>query len=146
VTDRRLRLAAALALILLPLALVRPAHADLAADLADQQMSVMVGPSPYGWNLIGVRKDIVRDPEATVFVTAGLGTILVGAGAAWHPYGRNADGPILSGVVGVWGGHLGASYQWMLNPTDSIHFGVHVGSVFALHEHVLPIVSWEHRL
>lgn len=145
-TDRIPRLAAVLVLLLLPLALARPAHADLRQDLSKQQMSVMVGPSPYGWNLVGVKKDLVRERQATVFVTAGVGPILVGGGAAWHPNGRNADGFILSGVVGVWGGHLGASYQWILNPKDSLHFGLHVGSTFAAHEHVLPIVSWEHRL
>lgn len=123
-----------------------PARADLLDDLSKQQMSVIAGPSPWGWNIVGVKKDLHREQQATLFVTAGLGTILVGGGAAWHPNGRDADGPILSAVLGIWGAHLGASYQWKVNPTDFIHFGVHVGSGYVWDEHVLPIVAWEHRL
>jgi hypothetical protein len=123
-----------------------PARADLREDLAKQRMSVMAGPSPWGWNIVGVKKDIVREPQTTLFVTAGLGEILVGGGAAYHPLGRNADGPILSAVLGIWGVHAGASYQWKINPVDFIHLGVHVGSGYVWDEHVLPIVAWEHRL
>lgn len=143
---RRLPLAVLAALLLLPVLAPKARAADVAREFAGQQMSVMIGPSPWGWNLVGVKKDLVREKETTLFVTAGLGTILVGGGAAYHPNGRNAEGPIFSAVVGVLGGHLGASYQWMLNTTDSIHFGLHVGAGWAWDHPLMPIVAWERRL
>lgn len=139
-------LAALLAFLLLALLPAAEVRADLLEDLSKQRMSVMAGPSPWGWNVVGVKKDIVREPQATLFVTAGLGTILVGGGAAYHPAGRDADGPVLSAVLGIWGAHAGASYQWKVNPTDFIHFGVHVGGGYVWDGHLLPVVAWERRL
>lgn len=141
------RVAALVLTLLLPLvAAVSPTRAALKDDLAEEDMSVMVGPSPWGWNLVGVKKDLYREPQTTLFATAGLGMLFVGVGAAWHPQGRDADGPIVSGALGVLGAEVGASYQWMLNPKDSIHFGLHFGSGWVWDEHLLPIVAWERRL
>jgi len=145
VNARRLR-RAALALFLLLALVPAPSWGVTQAELHAQQLSVLVGPSPYGWNLVGVKKDIVREPQSTVFVTAGLGMIFAGVGAAWHPNGRDAEGPFVSGVVGVWGGQLGASYQWMVSASDSIHFGLHLGGGWVWDERILPIVAWERRL
>jgi hypothetical protein len=115
-------------------------------ELHRQNLSVMVGPSPYGWNFVGVRKDLYIDNQTDLFITAGLGTILVGAGAAVYGTGRNVDSFVVSGVFGVAGVHAGVSYQWKVNPADFIHFGLHVGQYFLQYEGVLPIVAWEHRL
>jgi hypothetical protein len=139
-------IAIALAVFVLCLLTVAPARAQFRDEMPDEQMSVIVGPSPWGWNLVGIKVDVMRKPDLTVFATGGLGTILLGGGAAWHPNGRNADGPILSAVIGLVGAHLGASYQWMLNPTDSIHFGLHVGRGWMFDEPLMPILAWERRL
>jgi len=90
VTPRRGLAAPALPL-LLPAA--SPARADLREDLHQQDLGVMAGPSPWGWNLVGVKKDLHREPRTTLFATAGLGPIVVGVGAARHPEGRQQPAP-----------------------------------------------------
>jgi len=135
--------AAALLLALLPAA---NALAVTQEELHAQHLSVMVGPSPYGWNFVGARKDLYSDQQTDLFVTAGLGTILLGVGGAVYLNDRNADSFVLSAVAGIAGFHGGVSYQWKVNATDFIHVGVHVGSYFLQYNGVLPIVSWEHRL
>jgi hypothetical protein len=136
-------LAAALLLALLP---ATRALAVTQAELHAQRLSVMAGPSPYGWNLVGIRKDLYTDKQTDLFITAGLGAILAGAGGAIYTGGPNADGFVASVVLGVLGIEGGFSYQWKVNPTDFIHFGVHVGSNWVWDEHLLPVVAWEHRL
>jgi len=138
----RLRLAVFLLLALVP----APSWGVTQAELHAQQLSVLVGPSPYGWNLVGVRKDLYTDRQTDLFATAGLGPILVGLGGAVFLNDRSGDSFVVSGVAGLVGIHAGVSYQWKVNPTDFIHFGLHVGSWYWHHEGVLPIVAWEHRL
>jgi hypothetical protein len=135
-------LAATALFILLPAA---SAFAVTQAELHAQHLSVMVGPSPYGWNILGIRKDLYSDKQTDVFVTAGVGAIVVGAGAAFYTAGPNADGLVASAVVGVLGIEGGLSYQWKVNPTDFMHFGLHVGSNWVWDEHLLPVVAWERR-
>jgi len=143
-TPRILRLAP-LALIL-ALSLPAAARAVTQAELHAQQLTVTAGPSPYGWNLVGIHKDLYTDPHTDVFLTAGVGPILIGAGGAYFVTGHDVDSFVFSAVAGIWAIHAGASYQWKVNPTDFIHFGVHVGSFFTRYDGLAPIIAWEHRL
>ena len=104
-----------------------------------------VGAGSLGaWNYIGVRRDVMRDEHVALYFTAGLGTILVGGGAAYYS-ARNGSGMAASISAGVLGANANLVYQLQIDPHDYLVLGASYGYYFIQYIGWAPVLAYERR-
>lgn len=99
------------------------------------------------WNLVGITKEHFVSDNASVFVTAGLGEMVLGAGVAFYA-NRDGSGVVASAVAGT-GVQFALSYRRKLGGADFLTLGGSYISVFGFsdvdHPGVIPVCAYEHR-
>lgn len=107
--------------------------------------SVNVGPgSQAAWNWAGISRNFLINRNFAFFLTAGVGTILFGGGISWyHDYCRS--GPVVSGTVGIAGGHANVGYQFRYDDSSYLQIGAGYGSYFMQFNGVMPYAAYEYR-
>lgn len=100
--------------------------------------------SSRAWNFVGVSKDLLRTEHLSLYAAAGLGTILVGVGAAYYTQ-RTGNGVVLSGTAGMAGAHASAVYQLKLGGGSYLVGGGSYGVYFLQHQGVLGVFAYEYR-
>lgn len=103
--------------------------------------------STKAWNLVAITKEVFVGDRASVFVTAGLGEMILGAGVAF--YGNpGGSGAVLSAVAGT-GLQAALTYRWQLSSSDYLVLGASYIRVFGFSDvdrpGVLPVLAYEHR-
>lgn len=103
--------------------------------------------STKAWNLVGVTKEFLMGANTSLFVAAGLGEMILGAGVAFYS-DREGNGVVVSAVAGT-GVQAALTYQWKLGGTDYLAVGASYIRVFGFsdvhHPQVAPVISYETR-
>jgi len=103
--------------------------------------------STKAWNLVGVTKEYLLGANTALFVAAGLGEMILGAGVAFYS-NREGNGVVVSAVAGT-GVQAALTYEWKLGGTDFLAVGASYIRVFGFsdvhHPQVAPVVSYETR-
>lgn len=127
-----------------PLVPVASAQAGAAAAPPGRRWVVQVGAgSPHAWNFIGLTREFSAGPLQP-FVTAGLGSFLVGGGAAYYT-NPGGTGLVLSVAGGLAGAQATAALDLRLSQRAGLVLGGGYGSYFLQYEGPLPIASLQVR-
>jgi len=116
-----------------------------AQSRSDRTWSVNVGPNAKNWGYVGATKDFLVTDHLSLFVTGGLGTTLVGGGAAYYVTSFSRSGLVFSATAGITGAHADAAYQWKAGSRGFFTTGVSYGSYFLQYKGFLPVLSYEFR-
>lgn len=124
----------------------------VAGELRAQESSDRVGYSAHAgaggakaWNFVGGTAEFFpRGDHASLFVTGGLGTILVGVGGALYT-NRSGHGLFASATAGLAGGHVQGGAQLRLGTRLYAVGGVSYGVFFLQHIGFLPVAALEYR-
>ncbi|OGS94114.1 MAG: hypothetical protein A3H31_07205 [Gallionellales bacterium RIFCSPLOWO2_02_FULL_57_47] len=100
--------------------------------------------SPKAWNYVGVTREYLLDDHTAFFVTAGLGTALVGAGLVYYG-NREGNGIAVSSAIGIVDLQATLAYQLKVGPQDFVAMGASYGAFFMQCTCWLPVLSYEHR-
>jgi len=100
--------------------------------------------SPKAWNYTGITKEYLLDDHSAFFVTAGLGTALVGAGYVYYA-DREGNGFVASTAIGIVDLQATLAYQLKVAPQDFVAIGGSYGAFFMQCYCWLPVLSYEHR-
>lgn len=120
------------------------AQADTTAAPSGRRWVVQVGAgSPHAWNFIGLTREFPAGPLRP-FVTVGLGSFLVGGGAAYY---TNPDGTglVLALAGGLAGAQATAALDLRLSHRAGLVLGGSYGNYFLQYEGPLPIASLQVR-
>lgn len=100
--------------------------------------------SLHAWNFVGLTREWRRG-RFRPFVTGGLGTILIGAGAAYY---TNPDGSglVLSATAGIAGAHATAALDLRLSQRWGLVLGGSYGTYFLQYRGLLPVAALQVRL
>lgn len=110
-----------------------------------KKWSVNLGPGTQtAWNWAGISRNFFLNNNLAVFLTAGAGTIFVGGGVAWY-HNFVGSGPVVSGTIGIIGGHANVGYQIKYDKSTYFLMGAGYGSYFMQHNGFLPYASYEYR-
>ena len=103
--------------------------------------------SSKAWNLVGVTREFFVGANTSLFIAAGLGEMILGAGAAYYG-NREGDGVVASIVAGT-GLQAALTYRWRLGDADYLAAGASYIRVFGFsdidHPQFVPVVSYERR-
>lgn len=103
--------------------------------------------SSKAWNLVSIAGEVFLGERASVFVTAGLGEMLLGAGVALYGNPRGS-GPVLSAAAGT-GLQATLTYRWMLGRSDCVVLGASYVRAFGFSDvdrpRVVPVLAYENR-
>lgn len=103
--------------------------------------------SAYAWNFVGVAREWHLDGHFGVYVTAGLGEMLVGVGGIWHA-NRQGDGWVAS-VVGGTGLQSTLAYRFRTGQRSFLTLGATYIPIFGFsnqnHPGLLPTIAYQHR-
>jgi hypothetical protein len=100
--------------------------------------------SPKVWNFAGVSKEYLLDEHTAFFITAGLGTALIGAGVVYYSH-REGNGLLVSSAIGLVDLQATIAYQLRIGPQDFLSIGAGYGAFFMQCTCWLPVLSYEHR-
>lgn len=102
--------------------------------------------SSKAWNLVGLSKELFASDHASVFVTAGLGEMILGAGVTLYS-NREGSGVVASAVAGT-GLQVVVAYRWNLGKSNYFSLGaayIKVAGFSNADPGVAPVVAYEHR-
>lgn len=103
--------------------------------------------SSRAWNLVGITKEFRLSDHVAVFVTAGLGEMILGAGVNF--YGNREGSGVVASVVAGTGHQFVLTYRWKLGNWNYLALGGTYIRVFGFsnydHPQVVPVVAYEHR-
>ena len=103
--------------------------------------------SSKAWNFVGIAKELPVSDHLSIFVTAGLGEMILGAGITLYA-DRERSGVVASAVAGT-GQQLVLTYRWKLGETNYLALGGTYIRQFGFsdydHPQVLPVLAYEHR-
>lgn len=115
------------------------------SDARDNVWSFNIGPNAKNWGYVGLTRDYPVNDNFSLFVTGGLGTILIGGGAAYYANAYYEDSLVLSATVGLLGAHADLAYQWKLRQKDFLTLGASYGVYFMQYQGFLAVASYEFR-
>lgn len=123
-----------------------------AGELQAQESSDRLRYSAHGgaggakaWNFVGATAEFFpRGDNASLFVTGGLGTILVGVGGALYT-NRSGHGLFATATAGLAGAHVQGGAQLRLGSRVYAVGGVSYGAYFLQYVGFLPVVALEYR-
>lgn len=99
------------------------------------------------WNLVGITKELIVSEHASVFATAGLGEMILGAGVAFY-VNRKSSGVVASAVAGT-GQQFALTYRWKMKSENFLVLGGSYVRVFGFSDvnqpGLLPVIAYEHR-
>jgi hypothetical protein len=131
--------------VVLPAAAENIAVPQVPSSEAIPRWTVQAGAgSSRAWNLVGISYDVVAVKHVSAYVSAGLGTILGGAGVAYFS-NRQGNGLVVSGNAGVVGAHVNAGYQFRLGNKGYLVGGASYGYFFLQYKGAMPFVGYEYR-
>lgn len=120
-------------------------HAGAVEAESRAEWTANIGAGSLGaWNYVGVRRDVMLNEHVALYVTGGLGTILVGGGAAYYS-ARNGSGAAASISAGVLGANANLVYQFQIDPNDYLVLGASYGYYFIQYIGWAPVLSFERR-
>jgi hypothetical protein len=103
--------------------------------------------STKAWNLVGITKEVFVTDRTSLFATAGLGEMILGAGVAYYG-NREGNGVVVSAVAGT-GLQFVVTYQWKFGRSDFLAVGGSYIRVFGFsdvdHPQIVPVLAYEHR-
>ena len=100
--------------------------------------------SSRAWNFVGVSRDVMQKGAFSLYWSAGIGTILIGAGVAWYS-NRPGSGLVFSSTVGIVGADIAAVARLRLAKQIFLSAGACYGSFFMQYNGFVPIFAYEQQ-